>query len=103
MASTMAPGASRWQAGAWARIPVLSVLKRLATLLLVAFIFFACFAFSDTSPYDVVAIPTIVLWLCLGLRQDERPLRQPALTQALGSARSALRRAAPKTRANLDN
>lgn len=68
MASTMAPGAARWQAGAWARIPVLSVLKRLATLLLVAFIFFACFAFSDTSPYDVVAIPTIVLWLCLGLR-----------------------------------
>jgi hypothetical protein len=68
MAFTMAPGASRWQAGAWAHIPVLHVLRRLATLLLVAFIFFACFAFSDTSPYDVVAIPTIVLWLCLGLR-----------------------------------
>ncbi|KQP31188.1 polymerase [Methylobacterium sp. Leaf104] len=68
MAFTMAPGAARWQAGAWAQIPVLHVLRRLATLLLVAFIFFACFAFSDTSPYDVVAIPTIVLWLCLGLR-----------------------------------
>jgi hypothetical protein len=64
----MAPGAARWQAGAWAHIPVLHVLRHLATLLLVAFIFFACFAFSDTSPYDVVAIPTIVLWLCLGLR-----------------------------------
>ncbi|MGU3359922.1 O-antigen ligase family protein [Methylobacterium sp. M6A4_1b] len=68
MAFTMAPGAARWQAGAWAQIPVLHVLRRFATLLLVAFIFFACFAFSDTSPYDVVAIPTIVLWLCLGLR-----------------------------------
>ena len=40
----------------------------LAKALFAAFIFFACFAFSDTSPYDVVAIPTIVLWLCLGLR-----------------------------------
>jgi hypothetical protein len=27
--------------------------------LMAAFIFFACFAFSDTSPYDLVAIPTI--------------------------------------------
>ncbi|GJD72431.1 O-antigen ligase family protein [Methylobacterium goesingense] len=68
MAFTMAPGASRWQAGAWAGLPVLHVLRRLATVLLVAFIFFACFAFSDTSPYDMVAIPTILLWLCLGLR-----------------------------------
>jgi O-antigen ligase len=68
MASTIAPAASRWQAGAWAHLPVLYVLRRLATVLLVAFIFFACFAFSDTSPYDVVAIPTIALWLCLGLR-----------------------------------
>ena len=68
MASTIAPGASRWQAGAWSHLPVLLVLRRLATVLLVAFIFFACFAFSDTSPYDVVAIPTILLWLCLGLR-----------------------------------
>lgn len=59
---------SPWRAGAWADIPVLTILKRFATLLLVAFIFFACFAFSDTSPYDVVAIPTILLWLCLGIR-----------------------------------
>ncbi|MBY0256010.1 O-antigen ligase [Methylobacterium sp.] len=68
MASTIAPGTSGWQAGAWAHVSVLRVLRRLATLLLVAFIFFACFAFSDTSPYDMVAIPTILLWLCLGLR-----------------------------------
>ncbi|GJE37626.1 O-antigen ligase family protein [Methylobacterium persicinum] len=39
-----------------------------AGALFAAFVFFACFAFSDTSPYDVIAIPTIVLWLCLGLR-----------------------------------
>ncbi|NEU11845.1 O-antigen ligase family protein [Methylobacterium sp. BTF04] len=68
MASTIAASASPWRAGAWSRIPVLTVLRRFATLLLVAFIFFACFAFSDTSPYDIVAIPTILLWLCLGLR-----------------------------------
>jgi O-antigen ligase len=68
MASTIAPRPSRWQAGAWANIPILSVIRGFATLLLVAFVFFACFAFSDTSPYDVVAIPTILLWLCLGLR-----------------------------------
>ncbi len=67
-ASASPPSASPWRAGAWADIPVLAVLKRFATLLLVGFIFFACFAFSDTSPYDVVAIPTILLWLCLGIR-----------------------------------
>ena len=64
----MAPGAARWQAGAWAHLTVLDVLRHVAKVLLVAFVFFACFAFSDTSPYDVVAIPTILLWLCLGLR-----------------------------------
>ncbi len=68
MASTIAPRPSRWEAGAWANIPILSAIRGFATLLLVAFVFFACFAFSDTSPYDVVAIPTILLWLCLGLR-----------------------------------
>ncbi|MGU3538951.1 O-antigen ligase family protein [Methylobacterium sp. A54F] len=39
-----------------------------ARAMLAAFIFFACFAFSDTSPYDLVAIPTILVWLCLGIR-----------------------------------
>ena len=40
----------------------------LARAMLVAFIFFACFAFSDTSPYDLVALPTMALWILLGIR-----------------------------------
>ena len=55
-------------AGAWAGIPVLRALRGLAAALLASFIFFACFAFSETSPYDMVAVPTILLWACLGLR-----------------------------------
>jgi O-antigen ligase len=68
MASSIAPPLSPWRAGAWAHVSVVDALKGLARVLLAAFIFFACFAFSETSPYDVVAIPTILLWLCLGLR-----------------------------------
>ena len=49
-------------------LPLLTVLHGIAGALFAAFVFFACFAFSDTSPYDVIAIPTIVLWLCLGVR-----------------------------------
>ncbi|GJD55971.1 O-antigen ligase family protein [Methylobacterium dankookense] len=49
-------------------IPVLRVLQGLAKALFVAFIFFACFAFSDASPYDLVALPTMLIWLCLGVR-----------------------------------
>ncbi|PXW65710.1 O-antigen ligase family protein [Methylobacterium sp. B4] len=59
---------SRWREGAWSGVPVLRVVHGLAGALHAAFIFFACFAFSDTSPYDVVAIPTILLWLALGIR-----------------------------------
>ena len=66
--ATAAASPSRWAAGAWGRIPALRVIQGLATLLHAAFIFFACFAFSDASPYDLVAIPTIVLWLALGIR-----------------------------------
>lgn len=44
------------------------VVEGVAKALLAAFIFFACFAFSETSPYDVVAIPTMLLWLMLGIR-----------------------------------
>ncbi|MCJ2123027.1 O-antigen ligase family protein [Methylobacterium sp. J-077] len=51
-----------------AGIPLLGVVQGLAKALFAAFIFFACFAFSETSPYDAVAIPTILLWLCLGVR-----------------------------------
>ncbi|GMA78327.1 hypothetical protein GCM10025880_47440 [Methylorubrum aminovorans] len=66
--ATAAASPSRWAAGAWGRVPALRVIQGLATLLHAAFIFFACFAFSDASPYDLVAIPTIVLWLALGIR-----------------------------------
>ncbi len=52
----------------WGDITVRQALTGLAKLMLAAFIFFACFAFSDTSPYDVIAIPTILLWLALGIR-----------------------------------
>ncbi|MET7243526.1 O-antigen ligase family protein [Methylobacterium sp. EM32] len=51
-----------------AAVPVLSLLRGFGHALMAAFIFFACFAFSDTSPYDIVAIPTIVLWVLLGVR-----------------------------------
>lgn len=65
MAHTAAP------AGAVAAAPGLLLREAIhgfAGAMLAAFVFFACFAFSDTSPYDVIAIPTILLWLCLGLR-----------------------------------
>ncbi|MDR7037690.1 O-antigen ligase [Methylobacterium sp. BE186] len=81
MASTLAPshaGASS-DAGAWAGVPVLAALRGLASALLAAFIFFACFAFSETSPYDVVAIPTMLLWACLGLRLHRGVLPLAAL------------------------
>ncbi len=68
MASSIAASPSRWRQGAWAGIPVLSVIRGVASAMLAAFVFFACFAFSDTSPYDMVAIPTILIWLCLGIR-----------------------------------
>jgi hypothetical protein len=55
-------------AGAWAAIPVLRVVRGLARGMLAAFIFFACFAFSDTSPYDLIALPTMALWAVLGIR-----------------------------------
>lgn len=70
MAHTAAPlGATAFPyPGLAARIPLLSAVRSLAKAMLVAFVFFACFAFSDTSPYDLVAVPTMALWLCLGVR-----------------------------------
>ncbi|GJE18128.1 O-antigen ligase family protein [Methylobacterium marchantiae] len=64
---TEGPG-SRWRAGAWSNVQAIGVLRGFASLLHAAFIFFACFAFSAASPYDIIAIPTILLWLCLGIR-----------------------------------
>ncbi|KMO12501.1 O-antigen ligase family protein [Methylobacterium platani] len=51
-----------------AGMPARQFLHGFGLVLMAAFIFFACFAFSDTSPYDIVAIPTIVLWVLLGVR-----------------------------------
>ncbi|MCJ2056544.1 O-antigen ligase family protein [Methylobacterium sp. J-048] len=67
MAHTAAP-AIPIPSGFAVGIPLLGVVRGLAKALFAAFIFFACFAFSETSPYDAVAIPTILLWLCLGVR-----------------------------------
>jgi O-antigen ligase len=67
MAHTAAPGIPI-PSGFAAGIPLIGVVRGLAKALFAAFIFFACFAFSETSPYDAVAIPTILLWLCLGVR-----------------------------------
>ncbi|GLS42324.1 O-antigen ligase family protein [Methylobacterium brachythecii] len=68
MSSTAAALPSRDSAGAWAEIPLVAALNGLAKVMLAAFIFFACFAFSETSPYDLIALPTMALWLVLGIR-----------------------------------
>ena len=78
MAHTAAPGAPV-PSGMTAGIPLLAAVEGLAKALFAAFIFFACFAFSETSPYDAVAIPTIVLWLCLGVRLHRGTVPQLAL------------------------
>lgn len=54
--------------GLAARIPLIAAVRGLADAMLAAFVFFACFAFSETSPYDAIALPTMALWLCLGVR-----------------------------------
>lgn len=68
MSSTAAALPSHDSAGAWAEIPLVAALRGLAKVMLAAFIFFACFAFSETSPYDLIALPTMALWLALGIR-----------------------------------
>ena len=67
MAHTAAPGIPV-PPGLPVGIPLLAAVQGVAKALFAAFIFFACFAFSETSPYDAVALPTILLWLCLGVR-----------------------------------
>ncbi|HVL73680.1 MAG TPA: O-antigen ligase family protein [Beijerinckiaceae bacterium] len=49
-------------------IPVLPLLTGLGHGLLALFVFFICFTFLRPSPYDFVALPTVALWLCLGIR-----------------------------------
>ncbi|SFK76815.1 O-antigen ligase family protein [Methylorubrum salsuginis] len=58
----------RWREGAWGELPAIRVVHGLAGVMHAAFIFFACFAFSDASPYDLIALPTMLLWLALGIR-----------------------------------
>lgn len=50
------------------RTPVRAAAERVAYALFGLTIFFTCFTFLRPSPYDFVAIPTILLWLALGLR-----------------------------------
>jgi hypothetical protein len=49
-------------------IQVRPALISLGHVLLALFIFFACFTFLKPSPYDFTAIPTMLLWLMLGIR-----------------------------------
>ncbi|WP_298967518.1 O-antigen ligase family protein [uncultured Methylobacterium sp.] len=51
-----------------AALPVRRALHGFGLALMAGFIFFACFAFSEVAPYDVVAVPTILVWLGLGIR-----------------------------------
>ncbi|WP_238184993.1 O-antigen ligase family protein, partial [Methylobacterium trifolii] len=68
MGTTLAAGPGAGLGLPNAGIPLIRVVFGLANAMLAAFVFFACFAFSETSPYDLVAIPTILLWMCLGIR-----------------------------------
>lgn len=76
MASTLAPRAAPALSpqaerlrGALSAMPLRRAALGLGHGLLAAFVFFACFAFPETaSPYDAVALPTMGLWLLLGIR-----------------------------------
>ncbi len=49
-------------------LPLRLVAERGGRVLFALLIFFGCFTFLTPSPYDFVAIPTILIWLCLGIR-----------------------------------
>ncbi len=49
-------------------LPVRTALESLGYGLFWLFLFFTCFTFLRPSPYDFVAIPTLLLWSLLGLR-----------------------------------
>lgn len=55
-------------AGILGRLDARGLLEAFGNLLFVLFIFFVCFTFLRPSPYDFIAIPTLALWLCLGIR-----------------------------------
>jgi hypothetical protein len=49
-------------------IQVRPALEGVGHVLLALFIVFSCFTFLKPSPYDFTAIPTMLLWLMLGIR-----------------------------------
>lgn len=61
-----APGLA--SSGGFAALPARPALEKLGRVLFALFIFFTCFTFLTPSPYDFAAIPTILLWLMLGIR-----------------------------------
>ena len=61
------PGATPATTGLGA-VPARLVIKRIGYVLFSLFIFFTCFTFLRPSPYDFTAIPTLLLWIVLGLR-----------------------------------
>lgn len=60
------PAASR--ENGFAALPARPALEAIGRVLFALFIFFTCFTFLTPSPYDFAAIPTILLWLMLGIR-----------------------------------
>lgn len=52
----------------FAALPARPLLETIGRVLFALFIFFTCFTFLTPSPYDFAAIPTILLWLLLGVR-----------------------------------
>ncbi|HYF55505.1 MAG TPA: O-antigen ligase family protein [Salinarimonas sp.] len=51
-----------------AALPVRTLAERVGLGLLALMIVFGCFTFMQPSPYDFIAIPTILVWLALGVR-----------------------------------
>jgi len=49
-------------------LPARATLEKIGLALFALFIFFTSFTFLQPSPYDFAAIPTILLWLMLGIR-----------------------------------
>jgi hypothetical protein len=55
-------------------ITLSTLLKGLGYVMFVLFIFFACFAFIQPSPYDFIAMPTMLVWLLIGIRLSKHSL-----------------------------
>jgi hypothetical protein len=70
MASVATPGGTLAPArgGGLGRVPVRRAIERIGYALFALTVAGIGLAFVEPSPYDIVAIPTILLWLVLGLR-----------------------------------